>query len=133
MGDWLPKSVLCLRSYTKRMFVADLLAGISVGLVALPSAMAFAIASRNATTGGSVLRYRCRLCDFCFGRVFNTDRRPNWCVRGRGIWNCLKIRHRRIVHVHLVESGDDAAIALIWLRKTEKTREQVLSESIPLH
>ena len=45
MGDWLPKSVLCLRSYTKRMFVADLLAGITVGLVALPLAMAFAIAS----------------------------------------------------------------------------------------
>src|SRR5580692_8652202 len=45
MGDWLPKSVLCLRSYTKRMFVADLIAGITVGLVALPLAMAFAIAS----------------------------------------------------------------------------------------
>ena len=45
MGNWLPKSVLCLKSYTKRMFVADLLAGITVGLVALPLAMAFAIAS----------------------------------------------------------------------------------------
>src|SRR5580692_1818655 len=45
MGDWLPKSVLCLRSYTKRMFVADLIAGITVGLVALTLSMAFAIAS----------------------------------------------------------------------------------------
>src|SRR5450631_2924580 len=45
MGNWLPKSVLCLKSYTKRMFVADLLSGITVGLVALPLAMAFAIAS----------------------------------------------------------------------------------------
>ena len=45
MNNWFPKSVLCLRSYTKRMFVADLLAGITVGLVALPLAMAFAIAS----------------------------------------------------------------------------------------
>jgi SulP family sulfate permease len=45
MGDWLPKSVICLKGYTKRMFVADLLAGITVGLVALPLAMAFAIAS----------------------------------------------------------------------------------------
>jgi SulP family sulfate permease len=45
MNDWLPKSVLCLRSYTPRLFVADLLAGITVGLVALPLAMAFAIAS----------------------------------------------------------------------------------------
>jgi SulP family sulfate permease len=45
MENWLPKSVLCLRSYTKRLFLADLLAGITVGLVALPLAMAFAIAS----------------------------------------------------------------------------------------
>lgn len=45
MGSWLPKSVLCLRSYTKHIFVADLLAGVTVGLVALPLAMAFAIAS----------------------------------------------------------------------------------------
>ncbi len=41
----LHKSVLCLKTYTKRMFVGDLLAGITVGLVALPLAMAFAIAS----------------------------------------------------------------------------------------
>jgi sulfate permease, SulP family len=45
MNNWLPKSVLCLRSYTKRLFVADVLSGITVGLVALPLAMAFAIAS----------------------------------------------------------------------------------------
>jgi SulP family sulfate permease len=45
MGDWLPKSVLCFKSYTPRLFMADLLAGITVGLVALPLAMAFAIAS----------------------------------------------------------------------------------------
>src|SRR5271167_2986209 len=45
MDKWLPKSVLCLRSYSKRTFVADLVAGITVGLVALPLAMTFAIAS----------------------------------------------------------------------------------------
>src|SRR5260370_39077865 len=45
MNNWLPKSVLCLKSYTRRMFVSDLLAGITVGLVALPLAMAFAIVS----------------------------------------------------------------------------------------
>jgi SulP family sulfate permease len=45
MGAWLPKSVLCLKEYTPRLFMADLLAGITVGLVALPLAMAFAIAS----------------------------------------------------------------------------------------
>lgn len=45
MNNWLPKSVLCLKSYTKRLFLADILSGITVGLVALPLAMAFAIAS----------------------------------------------------------------------------------------
>jgi len=42
---WLPKSVLCLRDYNLNKFLHDLLAGITVGLVALPLAMAFAIAS----------------------------------------------------------------------------------------
>src|ERR1700676_5188490 len=45
MGNWLPKSVVCLKSYTPRLFASDLVAGITVGLVALPLAMAFAIAS----------------------------------------------------------------------------------------
>src|ERR1700690_2335253 len=42
---WLPKSVLCLRDYTLNKFLHDLIAGVTVGLVALPLAMAFAIAS----------------------------------------------------------------------------------------
>lgn len=42
---WLPKSVLCLRNYNLNKFGHDVVAGITVGLVALPLAMAFAIAS----------------------------------------------------------------------------------------
>jgi SulP family sulfate permease len=42
---WLPKSVLCLRDYNLNKFLHDVVAGITVGLVALPLAMAFAIAS----------------------------------------------------------------------------------------
>src|ERR1700682_2545869 len=42
---WLPKSVLCLRDYDRHKFLLDLIAGVTVGLVALPLAMAFAIAS----------------------------------------------------------------------------------------
>src|SRR6202035_974057 len=45
MGNWLPKSFVCLKSYTPRLFASDLVAGLTVGLVALPLAMAFAIAS----------------------------------------------------------------------------------------
>src|SRR5437588_4138965 len=42
---WLPKSVLCLRDYDRHKFLLDLIAGVTVGLVALPLAMAFSIAS----------------------------------------------------------------------------------------
>ena len=42
---WLPKSVLCLRDYSTAKFSRDLIAGVTVGLVALPLAMAFSIAS----------------------------------------------------------------------------------------
>jgi len=42
---WMPKSVILLRDYSFDKFVADLIAGVTVGLVALPLAMAFAIAS----------------------------------------------------------------------------------------
>jgi SulP family sulfate permease len=42
---WLPKSVLCMRDYNLDKFVRDSIAGITVGLVALPLAMAFSIAS----------------------------------------------------------------------------------------
>src|SRR5215813_5386 len=43
--NWLPKSVLCLRDYDRHKFLLDLIAGVTVGLVALPLAMAFSIAS----------------------------------------------------------------------------------------
>src|SRR6202007_2230818 len=42
---WRPKTMLCLRDYNRTKFLHDLLAGVTVGLVALPLAMAFAIAS----------------------------------------------------------------------------------------
>jgi sulfate permease, SulP family len=42
---WLPKSILCLRDYDLGKFLHDLVAGLTVGLVALPLSMAFAIAS----------------------------------------------------------------------------------------
>jgi len=42
---WLPRSVEALRRYSPALFGADLVAGLTVGLVALPLAMAFAISS----------------------------------------------------------------------------------------
>jgi SulP family sulfate permease len=49
---WLPKSVLALRHYDLPTFRHDLLAGVTVGLVALPLAMAFAIASGLSPQSG---------------------------------------------------------------------------------
>src|SRR5437879_10178582 len=43
--DWLPKSAILLRHYDRHKFASDLIAGVTVGLVVLPLAMAFAIAS----------------------------------------------------------------------------------------
>jgi SulP family sulfate permease len=44
-ATWWPKSVTALRGYTARQFLADLQAGLVVGIVAIPLALAFAIAS----------------------------------------------------------------------------------------
>ena len=49
---WLPRSVECLRHYSARQFMQDLIAGVTVGLVALPLAMAFAIASGVSPQAG---------------------------------------------------------------------------------
>src|ERR1700680_5088866 len=52
LNAWLPKSVILLRHYDRQKFVSDLIAGITVGLVALPLAMAFAIASGVSPQAG---------------------------------------------------------------------------------
>ena len=52
VSEWSPKSLLLLRNYTFHKFFSDLLAGITVGLVALPLAMAFAIASGVSPQAG---------------------------------------------------------------------------------
>jgi len=43
--NWQPKLVETLATYTREAFIADLIAGLTVGVVALPLAMAFGIAS----------------------------------------------------------------------------------------
>jgi SulP family sulfate permease len=52
LNAWLPKSVILLRDYNRQTFLSDLIAGITVGLVALPLAMAFAIASGVSPQAG---------------------------------------------------------------------------------
>jgi SulP family sulfate permease len=45
MQRWAPRSIKSLRRYDRHLFLSDAIAGVTVGLVALPLAMAFAIAS----------------------------------------------------------------------------------------
>jgi SulP family sulfate permease len=45
MKEFIPKSFSCLRNYNPSLFRKDLIAGVTVGILALPLAMAFAIAS----------------------------------------------------------------------------------------
>jgi SulP family sulfate permease len=52
MPPWVPKLLQSLRQYDRRKFVHDLIAGVTVGLVALPLAMAFAIASGVSPQSG---------------------------------------------------------------------------------
>src|SRR5918996_819567 len=52
MHQWIPQSIVALRNYDRHTFVSDAIAGVTVGLVALPLAMAFAIASGMAPEAG---------------------------------------------------------------------------------
>src|SRR4029078_3697758 len=52
LSSWTPKSVLALKNYSREQFTGDLIAGVTVGLVALPCAMAFAIASGVSPQAG---------------------------------------------------------------------------------
>jgi len=52
LSAWLPKSVQALRTYNRSTFASDLVSGVTVGLVALPLAMAFAIASGLSPQSG---------------------------------------------------------------------------------
>src|ERR1700733_12636638 len=52
MNRFTPKSIICLREYGWQKFSGDLIAGLTVGMVALPLAMAFAISSGVSPQAG---------------------------------------------------------------------------------
>ena len=62
-----PKIVQCLRHYNKQKFTADLMAGIIVGIVALPLAIAFAIASGVSPEKGIITAIVAGLAISAFG------------------------------------------------------------------
>jgi Sulfate permease family len=97
---WPPKSVLCLRDYSLNKFLHDLVAGVTVGLVALPLAMAFAIASGLTPQAGIYCALVTGLVISALGRVQDADRRAD------GRFRCGDCRDRCrawrgwVVHVH---------------------------------
>ena len=83
-----PKLVTTLKAYDREQFVADLGAGVIVGIVALPLAIAFAIAS-GVTPGARALhRDHRRLPDLRARRLAGADRRADRRVRRH------RLRHR---------------------------------------
>ena len=52
MNRWVPQSIIALRHYNRHTFISDAIAGVTVGLVALPLAMAFAISSGMSPQAG---------------------------------------------------------------------------------
>ena len=51
-GPLTPRLLTCLRTYDRHTLVSDVIAGVTVGLVALPLAMAFAISSGVSPQAG---------------------------------------------------------------------------------
>jgi len=77
-----PKLVTTLRGYTREQLYADATAGVIVGIVALPLAIAFAIASGVTRSAGSTPRFVAGFSHLGAGRLAGTDRRadgaPSW-------------------------------------------------------
>lgn len=72
-----PKLLECFRGYSTKQFFADLTAGLTVGIVALPLAMAFGFASGVKTGGWNFHRGHWRIHYLCAWRLARTNWRPN--------------------------------------------------------
>ena len=112
-SNWLPKSVLALRDYSKRQFFADSVAGVTVGLVALPLAMAFAIASGVTPQAGLYTAVVAGISDLRARRIVHSDRRAHGRVRRGDLRHRRSLRHRWSVYVHA-----DGGILLVILGVT---------------
>ncbi len=73
-----------LRDYDRHKFLSDLIAGITVGLVALPLAMAFAIASGLSPQAGLYCAIVTGFIISALGGSKTQSWRTDWRVRGSG-------------------------------------------------
>ena len=84
-----PRLLTALRRYDRHMALADLTAGVTVGLVALPLAMAFAISSGLPPQAGIYTPIVAGSIDLGPRRIARPDRRADRRVRRH------RRRHRR--------------------------------------
>jgi len=93
---WFPCSIECLRGYTVRPFLPGLIAGLTVGLVVLPLAMAFAIASGVPPQAGL---YTAVVAGFLISAL-GGSRTPDWRtyrrLRRYRLWNRRQVRPGRL-------------------------------------
>ena len=83
LAAWLPASIRALQDYSARSFWHDLVAGVTVGLVALPLAMAFAIASGLTPQAGIYCAIVTGFIDLRARRLARPDRRTDRSLRRR--------------------------------------------------
>ena len=94
------RRVLALRHYSAPLFVSDLIAGVTVGLVALPLAMAFAISSGMTPQAGIYCAIVTGFLISALGGSYVQIGGPTgaFVVVVSGI--IARVRRRRPVHVH---------------------------------
>jgi acyl-CoA thioesterase-1 len=80
---WHPKLLETLRSYDRRAFAADLVVGVTVGVVALPLAMAFGIASGVTPEAGI---YTAIIGGFIVSVLGGSRARPSGSSRAPSSW-----------------------------------------------
>ncbi len=90
--QWLPRSIECLEGYGPRQFWHDLIAGLTVGLVALPLAMAFAIASGVSPQAGLYTAVVAGFVISALGGLAHPDWRADGRVCGDRRGHCGEVR-----------------------------------------
>ena len=96
--DFQPKLFSALKTYSKEKFMTDLMAGIIVGIVALPLAIAFGIASGRESRKGFDYRHHRRIRGFAARRQLHPDRRADGSLYYYCIWHHPELRARGTGH-----------------------------------
>ncbi len=100
MRDWLPKSITSLADYSWKTFASDLVAGVTVGLVAFAAGHGVCDCVGSRTAGGALLCHCRGFPDFRFRRIHDSDWRTDWSVCRRSFRHRRQVWPGRPFHVH---------------------------------